>query len=377
MLKLCQSFCLWIITKRISNNLRQHELKLQLNEPSPMATTSSLIVMHHGKESGRAGLGFVAPNARGDMLLSGAKAECYASSPLEAEAKSLLWATNQAHNKGYSKIIFDSDSLCLVNTLQREGNKVAHSIAAWALICSDELILEGLMAKLAISFSKKAKLHILKDTSGILKPGRNQSVLKLTALHIHISQPKKTRWLRELLHNNDKQELVSREKKDRHEYEHLADLASKLRLHSHLYVKALRPFVVYYTFGLEALQSPDQVSTYGKCWRLSGNSLTTRAREIVRLSRHLEPDDLFDSAITGFGTGALLGRLQGQVVFLMRSVTRLGLPIVGTGIDEKKNSWFKWPEWLPIQVLDEEAQVAKRAREENMRARFRDMTKEY
>ncbi|GKA09556.1 hypothetical protein Tco_0688887, partial [Tanacetum coccineum] len=30
----------------------------------------------------------------------------------------------------------------------------------------------------------------------------------------------------------------------------------------------------------------------------------------------------------------------------------------------KKNSWFKWPEWLPIQVLDEEAQVAKRAREE-------------
>ncbi|GKD33809.1 alpha/beta hydrolase fold protein, partial [Tanacetum coccineum] len=47
------------------------------------------------------------------------RAECYASSPLEAEAKSLLWAINQAYNKGYSKIIFESDSLCLVNALQR------------------------------------------------------------------------------------------------------------------------------------------------------------------------------------------------------------------------------------------------------------------
>ncbi|GJS68075.1 reverse transcriptase [Tanacetum coccineum] len=59
------------------------------------------------KESGRAGLGFVARNALGDVLLSSARAECYASSPLEAEAKSLLWATNQAHNKGYSKVIFE------------------------------------------------------------------------------------------------------------------------------------------------------------------------------------------------------------------------------------------------------------------------------
>ncbi|GJT82882.1 reverse transcriptase [Tanacetum coccineum] len=52
------------------------------------------------KEFGRVGLGFVARDARGDVLLSRARAECYASSPLEAEAKSLLWATNQAHNKG-------------------------------------------------------------------------------------------------------------------------------------------------------------------------------------------------------------------------------------------------------------------------------------
>ncbi|PWA53683.1 reverse transcriptase [Artemisia annua] len=128
----------------------------------------------HGQESGKAGLGFVARNDRGDVLFSGARVECYASSPLEAEAKSLLWATKQAHNKGYPKVIFESDSLCLVNALQRgttllqiasmlaqiisnslsfslcnwsfvkrEGNKVAHSIASWALECNDELILEG------------------------------------------------------------------------------------------------------------------------------------------------------------------------------------------------------------------------------------------
>ncbi|PWA77438.1 plant PDR ABC transporter associated [Artemisia annua] len=33
-------------------------------------------------------------------------------------------------------------------------------------------ITEGLLAKLGVSFSEKAKLHILKDASGILKPGR-------------------------------------------------------------------------------------------------------------------------------------------------------------------------------------------------------------
>ena len=51
------------------------------------------------KESGKAGLGFVARNDRGDVLLSGARVERYASYPLEAEAKALLWATKQAHNR--------------------------------------------------------------------------------------------------------------------------------------------------------------------------------------------------------------------------------------------------------------------------------------
>lgn len=39
--------------------------------------------------------------------------------------------------------------------------------------------------------------------------------------------------------------------------------------------------------------------------------LVTGAREFVRISRHSEPDNLLDSAIAGFGTGAILGRLQG------------------------------------------------------------------
>ncbi|GJT29849.1 reverse transcriptase [Tanacetum coccineum] len=56
------------------------------------------------KESGKAGLGFVAQNESGDVLLSSARVECFASSPLEAEAKAILWATNHANNKGYLKL---------------------------------------------------------------------------------------------------------------------------------------------------------------------------------------------------------------------------------------------------------------------------------
>ncbi|KAI3671545.1 hypothetical protein L1987_87284 [Smallanthus sonchifolius] len=119
------------------------------------------------------------------------------------------------------------------------------------------------------------------------------------------------------------------------------------------------------------------------------------AREFVRLSRHSEPDNLFDSAIAGFGTGSILGRLQGGPAGAIRY--SIGIAIVGTGVDfaaiklrpvfknmyesvvagdEKNKSRFKWPEWLPIQVLDEEALAAKRAREEALRARIRDLTKE-
>ncbi|GJV23242.1 reverse transcriptase [Tanacetum coccineum] len=48
------------------------------------------------KESGKAGLGFVARNESGDVLLSGAQVECFASSQLEAEAKAIF---NNQRNK--------------------------------------------------------------------------------------------------------------------------------------------------------------------------------------------------------------------------------------------------------------------------------------
>ena len=38
----------------------------------------------------------------------------YASSPPEAKAKSVHWAMSHALNRGYSKVIFETDSLCLV-----------------------------------------------------------------------------------------------------------------------------------------------------------------------------------------------------------------------------------------------------------------------
>lgn len=39
----------------------------------------------------------------------------------------------------------------------------------------------------------------------------------------------------------------------------------------------------------------------------------TGAREFVGASRKTGPDDLFNSAIAGFGSGAILGRLQGEI----------------------------------------------------------------
>lgn len=44
-------------------------------------------------------------------------------------------------------------------------------------------------------------------------------------------------------------------------------------------------------------------------WFLFLNS--AGAREFVRITRKSEQDDLMNSAIAGFGTGAILGRLQG------------------------------------------------------------------
>lgn len=46
---------------------------------------------------------------------------------------------------------------------------------------------------------------------------------------------------------------------------------------------------------------------------------------------------------------------------------------------QKNGGWLKLPEWFPIQILDEEALAAKRAREEQFlaqRARIRELRKE-
>ncbi|KAJ4828849.1 hypothetical protein Tsubulata_010511 [Turnera subulata] len=111
------------------------------------------------------------------------------------------------------------------------------------------------------------------------------------------------------------------------------------------------------------------------------------AREFVRVTRKSEPDDLINSAIAGFGTGALLGRLQGGQFGAFRY--SMIFAIVGTTVDfatirlrpslmsfkdsvirdkEKKDGWFKIPEWSPIQVLDEEELARKEAREKQLYA---------
>uniref|UniRef100_A0A6M2E8S8 Mitochondrial inner membrane translocase subunit Tim17/Tim22/Tim23/peroxisomal protein PMP24 n=1 Tax=Populus davidiana TaxID=266767 RepID=A0A6M2E8S8_9ROSI len=112
------------------------------------------------------------------------------------------------------------------------------------------------------------------------------------------------------------------------------------------------------------------------------------AREFVRVVRKSEPDDLVNSAVAGFGSGALLGRLQGGQFGAFRYSVIFA--VVGTAVDfatiklrpalsnfkesifkekEKKPGWLKLPEWSPIQVLDEEALAAKEAREKELYAR--------
>lgn len=122
------------------------------------------------------------------------------------------------------------------------------------------------------------------------------------------------------------------------------------------------------------------------------------AREFVAATRQTGPDDILNSAVAGFGTGALLGRLQGGQLGAVRYSVLFA--IVGTTADfailklkdafrdhsktvyqdiensKKSETWLKLPEWFPINVLDEEALAAKRAQEEQFleqRARIRSL----
>lgn len=125
------------------------------------------------------------------------------------------------------------------------------------------------------------------------------------------------------------------------------------------------------------------------------------AREFVRVTRKTGPDDLLNSAIAGFGSGALLGRLQGGQLGAIRYSVLFA--IAGTTADfamiklkhgwdsyresvfgikgesQKNGSLLKLPEWFPIQILDDEAIAAKQAREQELlaqRARIRELRNE-
>ncbi|GKC80909.1 reverse transcriptase [Tanacetum coccineum] len=151
------------------------------------------------KEFGNVGLGFVARNHNGEVLLSGAQGECFASSPLEVEAKAILWDMNHARSRSYMNVVFESDYLCLVNALRsrstllqianmfsrilsislafsscqwsfvkREGNKFAHGIDAWVVGCNNEIVLEGRVSDCALKCVMEDILLYMKvyDISG-------------------------------------------------------------------------------------------------------------------------------------------------------------------------------------------------------------------
>ncbi|KAL0418011.1 UNVERIFIED_CONTAM: hypothetical protein Sradi_1214600 [Sesamum radiatum] len=137
-----------------------------------------------------------------------------------------------------------------------------------------------------------------------------------------------------------------------------------------------------------AVASPtasDYVTAVGRC---SSSMSFHCAREFVRVSRTGKPDDLLNSVIGGFGSGAILGRLQGGQLGAVRySVV---FAVVGTAVDyatlklkpavskftEKKDDWLKLPEWSPIKVLDDEAVAAKRAREQQIYRNVHNLNKE-
>ncbi|WRX10215.1 hypothetical protein QQP08_002702 [Theobroma cacao] len=125
-------------------------------------------------------------------------------------------------------------------------------------------------------------------------------------------------------------------------------------------------------------------ATYAANFAIVTGCYCGRACEFVRVTRKTGPDDLMNSAIAGFGTGALLGRLQGGQLGAYRY--SIIFAAVGTAADfaalklrpklcnlsesmfDKNSGVLKLPEWSPIQVLDEEALAAKQAREEKLLA---------
>ncbi|KZV54133.1 hypothetical protein F511_09968 [Dorcoceras hygrometricum] len=121
------------------------------------------------------------------------------------------------------------------------------------------------------------------------------------------------------------------------------------------------------------------------------------AREFVRVSRTGKPDDLLNSVVGGFGSGAILGRLQVTYLGHVAIAGRAGavrysaiFAAVGTAVDyatiklrpvisevrDNSGGWFKLPEWSPIRVLDDEAVAEKRAREQQIYRTVHNLNKE-
>uniref|UniRef100_A0A1J3HPV3 Uncharacterized protein n=1 Tax=Noccaea caerulescens TaxID=107243 RepID=A0A1J3HPV3_NOCCA len=99
-------------------------------------------------------------------------------------------------------------------------------------------------------------------------------------------------------------------------------------------------------------------------------------RELVRVTRKSEHNDLMNSAIGGLFSGALLGRLQGGHRGAFRY--SIAFATLGTAYDyaslrakpmlEKVRNMdsITLPVWFPIQILDEEALAKKKAQEQKL-----------
>ncbi|KAF8402129.1 hypothetical protein HHK36_013081 [Tetracentron sinense] len=119
--------------------------------------------------------------------------------------------------------------------------------------------------------------------------------------------------------------------------------------------------------------APRASSSEGWKGRIIRPTICAGMREFVRAIRGSEHDDLVNSAIGGFGAGALLCSLPGRNIGALRSFrSSIGLAVIGTSVDyfalrlrppQKSYSDFF------IQVLDEEALAAKQAREEQFYAK--------
>ncbi|GJT78577.1 reverse transcriptase [Tanacetum coccineum] len=126
--------------------------------------------------SKQAGIGFVARNSEGEVILSGAKHVEYSQSAIMAEAEAVCWAVKTGQEKQLTRIEVETDSFVLYQSLsigkpllqissiwqdirelastfkcchwtfvKRSGNVVDHSIARWALGDNAYSVVDGLV----------------------------------------------------------------------------------------------------------------------------------------------------------------------------------------------------------------------------------------